>query len=69
MNFIESLDDLLRIYHRRQPILTLMPLKTSIGEKCPAERFKRITAVISISVDKVNSVLSRRKCQLVRGKS
>ena len=67
IEFIESLEDYIKIYITgSKPILTLMPLK-KVLEKLPAEQFKRIHRSYIVSVPKVISVLGR-KVQLVSGK-
>jgi two-component system, LytTR family, response regulator len=60
IEYIESLEDYIRIHLiNTKPVLTLMPLK-KVLEKLPAEKFKRIHRSYIVSVDKVNSVLNRK---------
>jgi len=55
--YIEGLDDYIRIQFadRRQPLLTLMSLK-SIQEKLPADRFLRVHRSFIVSLNHVRSV-------------
>jgi two-component system, LytTR family, response regulator len=60
IEYIESLEDYIRIHLvDSKPVLTLMPLKKAL-EKLPAEKFKRIHRSYIVAVDKVNSVLNRK---------
>jgi DNA-binding LytR/AlgR family response regulator len=60
IEYIESLEDYIRIHLvNTKPVLTLMPLK-KVLEKLPAEKFKRIHRSYIVAVDKVNSVLNRK---------
>ena len=60
IEYIESLEDYIRIHLvNAKPVLTLMPLK-KVLEKLPAEKFKRIHRSYIVAVDKVNSVLNRK---------
>jgi DNA-binding LytR/AlgR family response regulator len=60
IEYIESLEDYIRInLVSAKPVLTLMPLK-KVLEKLPAEKFKRIHRSYIVAVDKVNSVLNRK---------
>lgn len=67
IEYIESLEDYIKIYITTgKPILTLMPLK-KVLEKLPAGKFKRIHRSYIISTEKVRSVLGR-KVQLASSK-
>lgn len=67
IDYIESLEDYIKIYITAgKPVLTLMPLK-KVLEKLPADKFKRIHRSYIVAVDKVRSVL-HRKVQLMSGK-
>ncbi|HVX50209.1 MAG TPA: LytTR family DNA-binding domain-containing protein [Chitinophagaceae bacterium] len=67
IDFIESLEDYVKIHiSSGRPILSLMPLK-KVLEKLPEDRFKRIHRSYIVSVSKVRSVL-HRKVQLSNGK-
>jgi two-component system LytT family response regulator len=60
IEYIESLEDYIRIHLvNAKTILTLMPLKKAL-EKLPADKFKRIHRSYVVAVDKVNSVLNRK---------
>ncbi len=60
IEYIESLEDYIRIHlMNEKPVLTLMPLK-KVLEKLPADKFKRIHRSYIVAVDKVNSVLNRK---------
>ncbi|HWB25889.1 MAG TPA: LytTR family DNA-binding domain-containing protein [Chitinophagaceae bacterium] len=67
IDFIESLEDYIKIHITNgRPILSLMPLK-KVLEKLPADKFKRIHRSYIVSITKVRSVL-HRKVQLINGK-
>jgi len=67
IEYIESLEDYIKIYTSTdKPVLTLMPLK-KVLEKLPPEKFKRIHRSYIISTDKVRSVQGR-KVQLASNK-
>jgi len=60
IEYIESLDDYIRIHLTgEKPVMTLMTLK-SVLEKLPADRFKRIHRSFIVCVDKIKSVLNRK---------
>lgn len=60
IEYIESLEDYIRInLVNAKPILTLMPLKTVL-EKLPANNFTRIHRSYIVNINKVQSVLNRR---------
>lgn len=60
IEYIESLEDYIRIYTlNAPPLLTLMPLK-KVLEKLPADKFKRIHRSYIISIDKAKSVKNRK---------
>jgi len=60
IEYIESLEDYIRInLVDSKPILTLMPLK-KVLEKLPPDKFKRIHRSYIVAVGKVNSVLNRK---------
>jgi two-component system, LytTR family, response regulator len=60
IEYIESLEDYIRIHLvNTKPVLTLMPLK-KVLEKLPAEKFKRIHRSYIVAIDKVHSVLNRK---------
>jgi len=60
IEYIESLEDYIRIHLvNAKPVLTLMPLK-KVLEKLPAGKFKRIHRSYIVAIDKVNSVLNRK---------
>ena len=67
IDFIEGLEDYIRIHlNNKKPVMTLMTMK-SVLEKLPAEKFKRIHRSYIVAIDKVKSILNR-KVQLVSGK-
>ncbi len=67
IDFIESLEDYVKIHvSNGKPIMSLMPLK-KVLEKLPADKFKRIHRSYIVSVAKVRSV-HHRKLQLISGK-
>jgi len=60
IEYIESLDDYIKIHFTAaKPLLTLMTLK-NVLEKLPPEKFKRIHRSYIVSVSKIKSVLSRK---------
>ncbi len=60
IEYIESLEDYIRInLVNAKPILTLMPLKTVL-EKLPANDFTRIHRSYIVNINKVQSVLNRK---------
>ncbi len=60
IEYIESLEDYIRInLVNAKPILTLMPLKTVL-EKLPANNFTRIHRSYIVNINKVHSVLNRK---------
>jgi len=60
IEYIESLDDYIKIHFTSaKPLLTLMTLKNAL-EKLPADKFKRIHRSYIVSVKKIKSVLNRR---------
>lgn len=60
IEYIESLDDYIRIHLTgEKPVMTLMTLK-SVLEKLPADQFKRIHRSYIVCMDKIKSVLSRK---------
>jgi two-component system LytT family response regulator len=60
IEYIESLEDYIRIHlQNTAPVLTLMPLK-KVLEKLPPQKFKRIHRSYIVSTDKVVSVKNRR---------
>jgi DNA-binding LytR/AlgR family response regulator len=60
IEYIESLDDYIKIHFTSaKPLLTLMTLK-NVLEKLPADKFKRIHRSYIVSVDKIKSVLNRK---------
>jgi len=60
IEYIESLEDYIRIHLvNAKPVLTLIPLK-KVLEKLPAEKFRRIHRSYIVAIDKVNSVLNRK---------
>ena len=66
IDYIEGLEDYIRIHlNGKKPVLTLMTMK-SVLEKLPPDKFKRIHRSYIVAVDKVNSVLNR-KVQLRSG--
>jgi DNA-binding LytR/AlgR family response regulator len=66
IEYIEALEDYIRIHlTNNKPVLTLMTLK-SVLEKLPAEKFKRIHRSYIVPVGKVQSILNR-KARLTSG--
>ncbi|MBL7699881.1 MAG: response regulator transcription factor [Chitinophagaceae bacterium] len=60
IEFIESLEDYVRIHlTNEKPILSLMPLKRVL-QKLPADRFKRVHRSYIVSVNKIKGVNNRR---------
>jgi len=60
IEFIESLEDYIRIHVvNSKPILTLMPLK-KVLEKLPQDKFRRIHRSYVVAIDKVTSVQNRK---------
>jgi DNA-binding LytR/AlgR family response regulator len=60
IEYIESLDDYIKIHFTAtKPLLTLMTLK-NVLEKLPADKFKRIHRSYIISVSKIRSVQNRK---------
>jgi two-component system, LytTR family, response regulator len=60
IEFIESLEDYIKIHlTNSKPVLTLMTLK-GVLEKLPADKFKRIHRSYIVAVDKVSSVQNRK---------
>jgi two-component system, LytTR family, response regulator len=60
IEYIESLEDYIRIHLvDAKTILTLMPWK-KVLEKLPAQKFKRIHRSYVVATDKVSSVLNRK---------
>jgi two-component system, LytTR family, response regulator len=60
IEYIESLEDYIKIYLvNAKPVLTLMTLK-GVLEKLPGDKFKRIHRSYIVSVDKVSSILNRK---------
>jgi DNA-binding LytR/AlgR family response regulator len=60
IEYIESLEDYIKIHLvNARPVMTLMTLK-GILEKLPPDKFKRIHRSYIVAVDKVNSILSRK---------
>ncbi len=60
IEFIESLEDYIKIHLTgKNFILTLMPLK-KVLEKLPSEKFRRIHRSYVVAVDQVKSVLNRK---------
>jgi two-component system, LytTR family, response regulator len=60
IEYIESLEDYIRINRvNDKPVMTLMTLK-GVLEKLPADQFKRIHRSYVVSADKVKSVLNRK---------
>lgn len=60
IEYIESLDDYIRIHLTgEKPVMTLMTLK-SVLEKLPADQFKRIHRSYIVCIDKIKSVLNRK---------
>ena len=60
IEYIESLEDYIRIHLvNAKPILTLMPLKTVL-EKLPSDKFTRIHRSYIVSINNVRSILNRK---------
>ena len=60
VEYIESLEDYIRIHLvTGKPVLTLMTLK-GVLEKLPVDRFKRIHRSYIVAIDKVSSILNRK---------
>ncbi len=60
IEYIESLEDYIRIHLvNSKPVLTLMPLK-KVLEKLPQDKFRRIHRSYIVAIDKVNSVQNRK---------
>ncbi len=60
IEYIESLDDYIRIHLiGEKPIMTLMTLK-SVLEKLPGTQFKRIHRSYIVCIDQIRSVLNRK---------
>jgi len=60
IEYIESLEDYIRIHVvNSKPILTLMPLK-KVLEKLPQDKFRRIHRSYVVAIDKVTSVQNRK---------
>ncbi|MBL7739702.1 MAG: response regulator transcription factor [Chitinophagaceae bacterium] len=60
VEYIESLEDYIRIHLTgAKPVLTLMTLK-GVLEKIPAGKFKRIHRSYIVATDKVSSILNRK---------
>ncbi len=60
VEYIESLEDYIKIHLlSAKPILTLMPLK-KILEKLPPDKFKRIHRSYIVAVDKVMAIANRK---------
>jgi two-component system, LytTR family, response regulator len=60
IEYIESLEDYIRIHLvNAKPVLTLMPLK-KIMEKLPPEKFRRIHRSYIVSTDKIKSVFNKK---------
>lgn len=67
IDFIESLEDYIKIHlSNDKPVMTLMPLK-KVLEKLPQDKFRRIHRSYIINTAKVRSIL-HRKVQLTNGK-
>jgi DNA-binding LytR/AlgR family response regulator len=66
IEYIEGLEDYIKIHiSDKKPLLTLMTLKSAL-EKLPPAKFKRIHRSYIVPVDKVQSILNR-KVKLVSG--
>jgi len=66
VEYIESLEDYIRInFTTGKPVMTLMTMK-KVLEKLPATKFKRIHRSYIVATDKVKSVLNR-KAKLASG--
>lgn len=60
IEYIESLDDYIKIHFTvDKPLLTLMTLK-NVLEKLPAEKFKRIHRSYIVSVSKIKSIQNKK---------
>jgi DNA-binding LytR/AlgR family response regulator len=60
IEYIESLEDYIRIHLvNAKPVLTLMPLK-KVLEKLPPRRFSRIHRSYIVAIDKVQSIHNRK---------
>lgn len=60
IDYIESLEDYIKIHIAGQrPVMSLMTLKTVL-EKLPADQFKRIHRSYIVPVNKVRSILNRK---------
>lgn len=60
IEYIESLDDYIKIHFTAaKPLITLMTLK-NVLEKLPADKFKRIHRSYIISINKIKSVLNKK---------
>jgi two-component system, LytTR family, response regulator len=60
IEYIESMEDYIKIHQHNQPtILTLMPLKR-ILEKLPADQFQRIHRSYAVAVNKVKAIQNRK---------
>jgi two-component system, LytTR family, response regulator len=66
IEYIESLEDYIKIHVRNEkPILTLLTMK-KVMEKLPAAQFRRIHRSYIVATDKVKSILNR-KVTLISG--
>lgn len=62
IEYIESLEDYIRIHLRNaRPVLTLMPLK-KVLEKLPADRFRRIHRSYIVAVRRICTIAQRKVC-------
>jgi DNA-binding LytR/AlgR family response regulator len=60
IEFIESLEDYIRIHMTdAKPVLSLMPLK-KVLQKLPPEKFKRVHRSYIVSVNKIKSVTNKK---------
>lgn len=60
IEYIESLEDYIRInFTNAKPLMTLMTMKKAL-EKLPPEKFRRIHRSYIVAVDKVKSILNRK---------
>ncbi len=60
IEYIESLDDYIKIHFTiAKPLLTLMTLK-NVLEKLPADKFKRIHRSYIVSITKIKSILNKK---------
>ncbi|MDB5223010.1 MAG: response regulator transcription factor [Chitinophagaceae bacterium] len=60
INYIESLDDYIKIYTvDKKPVLTLMSMK-AIYEKLPQQKFIRVHRSFIVSIDKIESTRARK---------